>query len=493
LLEDVHLGKKVVVRARARVEKYPNKFETVYSWIPGTEPEGKGVIFTAHLFDGNVKRGANDNMSGCVIQLEILRALTRLIAAGDLPRPRRTIHFLWPQEVSGTYAFLKAHPRFADQLSINLNMDMVGEGLRKNNAVMRLGQSPGHLPSYVDGLARSFLEYVSRTNDVIFQSDVPGGRPGGQYFPIPMVEKHGSGDAFRFDIRPTMGGSDQICFYNPSVAVPGIMFLIWPDHWYHADNDTPDKSDPTQLKRSAFLGAACAWTAAHCTDDVVGGLAEAVSAHGYLRVAERELPRALARLETAEAMNLAPDTAQALRLIAFGIGREIGALRSIEEVFSGSQTARAALDGKARQWEMYQTALQTQVRAFARHRAAQLGSAELPQAPADELQQKCERTTPAFAPAVKGRLFSLRDYEKYNQYLKEHPHALKLLGISSLQATTILNYVNGKRSIAQIADCVAGELDEHISLKGALGYLELLREIGWLVFDAGHPDAPARR
>ena len=36
----------------------------------------KGVIFTAHLFEGYVKRGANDNMSGCVVQLEILRALT---------------------------------------------------------------------------------------------------------------------------------------------------------------------------------------------------------------------------------------------------------------------------------------------------------------------------------------------------------------------------------------------------------------------------------
>ena len=38
LLEDVQLGKKVVVRAKARVEKKPEKLETVYSWIPGSEP-----------------------------------------------------------------------------------------------------------------------------------------------------------------------------------------------------------------------------------------------------------------------------------------------------------------------------------------------------------------------------------------------------------------------------------------------------------------------
>ena len=315
LLEDLQLGKKIVVRGRARVEKYPNKFDTVYSWIPGTEPEGKGVILTAHLFDGYVKRGANDNMSGCVIELEILRTLNHLIATGQLPRPRRTIHFLWPQEISGTYAFFKEHPGFTDPLSVNLNLDMVGEGLRHNNAAVRMYQCPGHLPSYLDGLARSLLNYVWRTNDVVFGDDGPRGRPGGQYFPIPLVEKNGSLDAFRFSIHPSAGGTDHVCFINPSVAVPGISFITWPDQWYHADTDTPDKSDPTQLKRVAFIGAACAWAAAQCTDDVAGSLAEVVSDYGYLRVAERELPLALARVDAAEAKNLAAETEQALRLV----------------------------------------------------------------------------------------------------------------------------------------------------------------------------------
>jgi len=482
LLEDLQLGKKVVVRAKARVEKFPNRFETVTSWVPGTEAGAKGVVFTAHLFDGYIKRGANDNMSGCVIQLEILRAITRLIASGELPRPRRTIHFIWPQEISGTYAFLKQHPGFAEQASINLNMDMVGEGLRHNNAVLRLGQSPGHLPSYVDGLARSMLEYVWRTNDFIFMSDAPQGRPGGQYFPIPMTEKNGSLDAFRFSIQPTMNGSDQICFYNPSVAVPGIMFLIWPDQWYHADTDTPDKSDPTQLKRAAFLGAACAWAAADCTDDVVGPLADATSDYGHLRVAEREIPRAMARLEAADGGSLAAETAQALKLAAFGAGREIGALRSIEEVFSGSAAARAAVDGKVRQWELYRGALRSQVLEYAKYRAAQL-NVQIPEPGPEQLSRKWETLTPAIAPSVKGRQFDLAAHEKYSQYMKEHPDAMKSLGLSRRQADTVLNYVNGKRSIAQIATCVAADLDEEVPLRGIVGYLELLRSVGWLVFD----------
>ncbi len=66
LLEDVESGKEIRVRCMAEVESYPEKFESVFSWIPGTEPEKKGVVFTAHLFEGYTKRGANDNMSGCV-------------------------------------------------------------------------------------------------------------------------------------------------------------------------------------------------------------------------------------------------------------------------------------------------------------------------------------------------------------------------------------------------------------------------------------------
>jgi hypothetical protein len=93
LFEDVETsgrsGRKVAIRAKTRIETFPDRFEAVYSWIPGTEPDGKGVIFTAHLFEGYTKRGANDNMSGCVVQLEILRALNTLIASGQLPRPRR--------------------------------------------------------------------------------------------------------------------------------------------------------------------------------------------------------------------------------------------------------------------------------------------------------------------------------------------------------------------------------------------------------------------
>ena len=49
---------------------------------------------------------------------------------------------------------------------------------------------------------------------------------------------------------------------------------------------------------------------------------------------------------------------------------------------------------------------------------------------------------------------------------------------------TILNYVNGRRSVAQIAACAAGQMDEAVPLSGVLGYVELLTSVGLVVVDA---------
>ena len=245
LLEETERGAvPVAVQCKTKTVKYPNRFEDVFSWIPGMEPDKKGVIFTAHLFEGYIKRGANDNMSGCVIQLEILRALSALVARGELPRPRRTIYFLWPQEISGTYEYIKQNPGFLDKLSININMDMVGEALRLNNGWLTMSECPNHLPSYLDGLTEAMLNYVWRTNDIVYTSDSPRSRLMGQNFPKPMWEKNGSRDAFRYFVHAATGGSDHVCFNNPSVAVPGIELFTWPDQWYHATRTR--RTNPTR-------------------------------------------------------------------------------------------------------------------------------------------------------------------------------------------------------------------------------------------------------
>ena len=218
MLEDVQRGMEIPVEASAEMATYDNRFETVYAWIPGTEPDLPGVVFTGHLFEGYTKRGANDNMGGPAIQLEIVRALHDLIESGELPQPRRTMHFIWPNEISGTYEFLKRDPGLVEKLAININMDMVSEGLRNANSWFTMSETPAQLASFYDGLAASILNYIWRTNDIVYLGGAPRGRPGWQYYPDPMWEKNGSRDAFRYFIHEATGGSDHIVFNNASVG-----------------------------------------------------------------------------------------------------------------------------------------------------------------------------------------------------------------------------------------------------------------------------------
>ncbi|MFC1628233.1 M28 family peptidase [Gemmatimonadota bacterium] len=481
LLEDMEANREITVRCMARIEEYPDRFETVYSWIPGTEPDEKGVVFTAHLFEGYTKRGANDNMSGCVIQLEILRALSKLIADGTLPQPRRTIHFIWPNEISGTYEFIKQTPGFAERLSNNINMDMVGEALRMNNSWFTMSECPNYLPNYLDGLATSMMNYVWRTNDIVYLPDAPRGRPGGQYFPVPMMEKNGSLDAFRFFVHQATGGSDHLCFNNASVAVPGIEFFTWPDQWYHADNDTPDKSDPTQMKRVAFIGAATAWAAVNCTDEVVDGLVDVTSSFGYSRIAERELLRALGYVENARAEELDAAMARALNLVDFAVTREVEAIDSIRDMYSGSVEARTAVDQRIRQWELYRSGLVDMVTGFAGVRADQLHVNAPRVARPSRLEQQYSTIIPALHPDVAATEFSLNGFGPYREFLDANPDALREIDFGSdAAARFVLNYVNGERSITLIRDSVAAETGEDISLEAVNSYLELLKEVGWL-------------
>ena len=62
--------------------------------------------------------GANDNGSGCVTILESARMLAGLSQAGALPRPKRTLRFVWGPEVEGTMAFLASHPEIRRRISM---------------------------------------------------------------------------------------------------------------------------------------------------------------------------------------------------------------------------------------------------------------------------------------------------------------------------------------------------------------------------------------
>lgn len=95
-------GKKVTLRARAATRFYEGEYPWVTALLPGAEAKGEEVLALGHI----AEQGAQDNATGVAATVEAVRTLHRLIASGQLPRPRRGIRVLLMPELYGSLSYI---------------------------------------------------------------------------------------------------------------------------------------------------------------------------------------------------------------------------------------------------------------------------------------------------------------------------------------------------------------------------------------------------
>ncbi|MBZ5535636.1 MAG: DUF4910 domain-containing protein [Acidobacteriia bacterium] len=272
-------GTRVKLRAVVQADWYPNTMETVFARIAGDGSSDQEIILSAHLYEGYLKQGANDDASGSAAILEVARTLNTLIHSGQLPRPRRTINFLWVPEISGTTAWLRAHEEIRKKLINDINMDMVGEGLQKNNASFVLSRTPDTTPNYLNDVMQSVFEFIGNTNRERVRY-----RANGYAMSYPIISSVGSVEPFHFNIDKHYGASDHIIYLNN--GIPATMMGVWPDMWYHSSGDTPDKADPTQMRRAVVLSAMGAYIVASADDAGAARIGAESLARGDARIGD---------------------------------------------------------------------------------------------------------------------------------------------------------------------------------------------------------------
>src|SRR4029077_6483024 len=121
LLSRVEKHQAVKVHAIVKAAEYDAPMNVVVATIPGDGSTNEEFHFTAHLFEGIAKQGANDNCGGAATQLEAGRAWVEMIKDGTLPKPKRTVRFLWVPEISGTTAYLRAHPELGQHVVASIS------------------------------------------------------------------------------------------------------------------------------------------------------------------------------------------------------------------------------------------------------------------------------------------------------------------------------------------------------------------------------------
>src|SRR5438093_11675198 len=101
-------GEPITLQAKVKAEIKPSNYDVVTAVIRGTDSADEEIVFSCHLC--HQKPGANDNASGAAAILEVARSLVALIKRGEIERPRRTIRFIWPPEISGPLAYFARQP-----------------------------------------------------------------------------------------------------------------------------------------------------------------------------------------------------------------------------------------------------------------------------------------------------------------------------------------------------------------------------------------------
>ncbi len=322
-------GEKVVLRADIQSELSPGEYRVVEGSIPGSEVPDQEIWLIAHL--DHASPGANDNASGSAAILECARAFKELIASGAWPGPRRTLRFLWVPEIYGTYAYLVSHPERVRKAVAVINLDMVGENQAVCGSSFQVTRTPDSSPSFLNDLLSSGL-------DLLLGNPLLPGHETGSSFAITSAA--GTRDPWRAGLVPYSGGSDHEVFMGGGLDVPATMFGSWPDYFYHTNQDTPDKCDPTQLRRAIVLAMITAGSIANLDSASALEFAGLMSARSRQRMG-LDLERALATLRQGRPGS--GDLKEALNIIGCGFERERAALESLRKLFPGEESLDRAV------------------------------------------------------------------------------------------------------------------------------------------------------
>jgi len=458
--------KRKPVKVWAKVDSmfYSGSIENAVASIPGESDEE--VVVVAHIC--HPQPSANDNASGCSAAMEAARTLQKLIAKGDLPRPRRTIRFTLVPEMAGTYTWLAGEEERIPRMVAAINLDMVGENQTLCGGPLIVEKTPEALPSFVNTLIQAVFDEVKT------EAKNLGGTAS---YPL-----------FKYAITPFSGGSDHYIYSDPTVGIPCTMIIQWPDRFWHTSLDTMDKVDPEMLRKVALMAATYAYFIANA------GVEEAIWLVSEVAARHRRDLVAMAQKLVTEALNEAEDDekpgkklAEALeklrRKMKYDVDRGVEAIKTVNRLADGHHRYKAV---EERLITKFETAAKTELKLAERtitDYAAAKGLAPLPRARKRRLR-KLEKEAIGIVPR---RLYrgpvSLRpwirklppeDRDAYWKLGKEHRE-------SQVLGTLAVYWADGERNLLEIVRLVELETGRK-DLEYLVGYFGFLRKMGLVEF-----------
>ncbi|MBW1821440.1 MAG: M28 family peptidase [Deltaproteobacteria bacterium] len=450
LIARLKKGKKISVHADVETKDYPRKLDVVTALIPGTDRSAQELLFIAHLYEGVSKQGANDNYSGVVCTLETGRTILKLIKEGLIKQPRRSIRFLWVAHFSGSRAYIKKHPDEMERVFAGINMDMVGEHLFKTRSYFNVCRSAWAMPSFFNDVVQDFAELTREMNNNALT-------PYYGKFALQIASPSGSQLPFLLNIIGYDSGSDHMVFSNGNVKIPIVFFNCWPDDFYHSNMDTPDKSDPTQLKRVAFIAAASAIVATSAKPEDAITFAALSAGKGRRRIANK-YEYSIKLMQTAKAADLYTAYKKAAITIEQSYKYEIVNLKTLLKIAEDDKNAISSIENQAANFNTEMNASLKSLNEMYTFLCRQHGvkSVQLVLTPEEEKMSK-------LIPIKKEKGMVAQMAVKMNSGLPKSHDVNK----HSYAAWELANFIDGKKTMLEIAHAVIAEFGGPMPEKSA--------------------------
>ena len=465
-------NEKITVHAQVEVKMEDYEYQDVICHIPGTDPNAGEVILSAHLFEGIVKQGANDNKSGSAGIMEVARVLHTLIEEGRLPRPKRTIRFLWGPEFSGTGPWVKENQEIMEKTLCNINMDMVGISLSKTPTYMNLMRTTYGNAHYINDVMENYYRFVGEGNKDRIQNRSSRSRL------FRIVAPTGTDEPFYYSIETHYGASDHEIFNDWGVGVPGIMMITWPDPWYHTSSDRVGKTDPTQMKRIAIIGAAGAYTVASADDDMAIKIAGEVASNGTRRLGH-QLVVAMEILNKATAEDLGNAYKKAWNQVSTAVTNEKDTLGAVLELAKDKTEVGSYVAKMQKTIDAVGAAHMEALKAHMETVSKKLGVKPV-KIERTELEKKAAKMIPK--PTAKVKEKGYRGYREFITKIPKEESAKFPYGRGDIGSTSELQcLIDGKRSVLDIKHMLDAQYSRESKLQAVINYIQILKLAGLVV------------
>ena len=419
----------VKLHAEVKARTFVGVMENPMGIIEGSEHPEEEVLIVAHLC--HTRPAAVDDAAGCAHITEVARVIQTLIQRGDIPRPKRSIKFLYDPEGHGSNVYFESIKGDLDRVIAGIGSHCGGDP-EKLKGTFRLGRSLAAVPSFLSDLCADFLEQVSD------QFPAPGPRAK---IPFAFVVQHSA----MTQVASGWGVS--------TVEMGRTLNAYW-----HTPFDTLDKVSPEELMKAGWVAAMVALTVADAGLRETIEIIKSVEARseGRLNEVSRVARGELMEADPQEAREILEARADKLRYLrerdSQAIASALVLVRNEDEATKGiAQEEYERLVEKLRVKEEEEE--EGGLRAFAKFLHGELSPLEAEPLPA-EAQWKPKMKRPGW---IEMKRLTVELGGKYEPMVESKPGVMARRGFLG-PMYEVCHLSNGERTIEEIARIIGHEV-----------------------------------